>query len=157
MDPFSIALGGITICKVAGKIIQFGIAYGQAVGAVPEEVELLVSEITLLNGVFVALCSSLEARKRGTTATAIGDSLTETVRECHCKLEELYAFLVKQQDASGSRLRKLGRTLKWPLREQDTRDWIARMERYKSTFSLAMQQENRQVIPHSTTQGCIQD
>jgi hypothetical protein len=140
MDPFSVALGGITLCQVASKIIQFGIAYGQAVSTVPEVVGLLVTEITLLSGVFTALCSSLEAREE---TTAIPDGLKDTADECKAKLEELYAFLVKQQDASGSRLRKFGRALKWPLKEKDTRDWIARMERYKNTFSLAMQHENK--------------
>ncbi|KAI5841635.1 hypothetical protein BZA05DRAFT_380346 [Tricharina praecox] len=139
MDPLSIALGGFSICQIASKIIQFGIAYGQAVSSVPEEVQLLVSEITLLSGVFTALCSSLQS---GRQASTIAGGLIGTLEECNGKLEELYAFLVKQQDSSGSRLRKLGRALKWPLKEQDTRDWIARMERYKNTFSLAMQREN---------------
>lgn len=145
MDPFSIALGSITICQVASKIIQFGIAYGQSVSGLPEEVKLLVSEITLLNGVFSALCSSLLGGSEETKSGVDAGVLKETIQECEEKLQELYAYLLKQQDSS-SRLRKLGRALKWPLREQDTRDWIARMERYKNTFSLALQQEDMYVV-----------
>ena len=90
MDPFSVALGGIILCQVA---IQFGFAYDRAVHTVPEDVRLLVSEITLMSGVFTALCSSLEAQKEETRAVTSG--LKDTADECKAKLEELYAFLVK--------------------------------------------------------------
>jgi hypothetical protein len=65
-DPFSVARGRTTLCVIASKIIQFGIAYGQAVRVVPEEVGLLVTEVTLLAGVFTAFCSSLEAQEETT-------------------------------------------------------------------------------------------
>jgi hypothetical protein len=136
MDPFSIALGGITICQVAGQIIQLGIAYGQSVKNLPEDVQALVSEISLLSGVLNSLCAHLGKDENG----AVNIELLEgPIQECEQQLEELHQFLLKQQ--SGSRMRRLGRALKWPMKEQETRDWIVRMERYKNTFSLALEQE----------------
>jgi hypothetical protein len=139
MDPFSIVLGGITICQVAQKIISLGIAYGQSVTSLPTEVQALVSEIALLSGVFDSLCSHLKVED-GAERPISADLLDGPIEECKQQLEELHEFLVKHQ-SGGSRIRKLGRALKWPMKEQETRDWIVRMERYKNTFSLALQQE----------------
>lgn len=139
MDPFSIVLGGIAICQVAAKVISLGIAYGQSVSNLPNEVQSLISEIALLAGVMNSLCSALQSEQANEELT-ISDILLETIKECRQQLEDLYQNLANQ-GAGNSRLRSLGRALKWPLKEQETKDWIARMERYKNTFSLALQKE----------------
>ncbi|KAA8895795.1 hypothetical protein FN846DRAFT_314809 [Sphaerosporella brunnea] len=139
MDPFSIFLGGITICQVAQQVISLGIAYGQSATSLPAEVQALISEITLLSGIFDSLCSHLKA-ENGATRPISADLLDGVVEGCNQQLEELRQLLEKHQ-SGGSRLRKLGRALKWPMKEQETRAWIARMEGHKTTFSLALKQE----------------
>ncbi|KAF8537946.1 hypothetical protein BDD12DRAFT_844729 [Trichophaea hybrida] len=140
MDPISLIVGSITICQVAGKIISLGFEYGQSISNLPGEVQVLVSEIALLSGVLNSLCSCLQ-NDGGTTATKfVTDSVASSVAECQQQLEELHAFLAKHQ-SSGSKLSTLGRTLKWPMKAQETREWIVKMERYKTTFSLALQRE----------------
>ena len=137
MDPFSLALGGITVCQVASKIIQFGISYAQSIQDLPADVQALVSEITVLKAVLAEVCSHLQDGSNGSSINA--DLLEAPIMECKEQIEELHAFLEKSQ-GSGSRLRNLRKTLKWPMKEQDTRDWINRMERYKSIFMLALTQ-----------------
>ena len=138
MDPFSLALGGITIVQVAAKIIQVAMSYSQSVTNMPSEVKELVSEISLLTGVLNSLCSFIQS---GESVSSISmEMLQTTIKECTDQMEDLHSNLVKHQ-GSGSRLRNLGKSLKWPLKQQDTLDWIARIERYKNTFSLALQQE----------------
>jgi hypothetical protein len=139
MDPLSLLVGGIAICQVAGKIISFSAQHVKSMANLPAEVQVLVSEIALLSGVLNSLCSSLQDSGGGTTKP-ITNSLASSVTECQQQLEELYSFLAKHQ-GSGSRLAGLGRTLKWPMKAQETREWIVKMERYKTTFSLALQQE----------------
>ncbi|KAF8244834.1 ankyrin [Wilcoxina mikolae CBS 423.85] len=140
IDPFSLALGGITICQVAGQVIQLGIGYIQSARDLPPAVKLLVSEIALLSGVLNSLCSTLQSEKYGTTIHLSPDLLEVPVQECKTQLEELYEFLMKHH-GTGSKLKNFGRPLKWPMKEQETREWIARMERYKTAFSLVLQQE----------------
>ena len=140
MDPFSIVLGGIAICECASKIISLGISYGQSVNGLPVEVQALISEIRLLKSVLGSLCSTLQSEQSLEEEFTISDILRITIKECEQQLEELYENLVKPQGTSG-KLRALGRALKWPMKEQETKDWLARMERYKTTISMAMQQE----------------
>jgi len=139
MDPFSLALGGITICQVAGKIIQLGIGYTQSTRELPTEVRLLISEIALLSSILNSLCSSLQSETYGSAAHISLDLLEGPIQECKGQLEELYESLVKYQGA-GSKLKNIGKLLKWPMKEQETREWITRMERYKTAFSMVLQQ-----------------
>jgi hypothetical protein len=141
MDPFSLAIGGITICQIAGNVIQLGIVYIQSTIDLPAEVKVLVSELALLSGVLNSLCSNLQGEKYGSIVHINPDRLEGPIQECKDQLEKLYEFLVKHQGSTGSKLKNLERALKWPMEKQETMDWIARLERYKSTFSLALQQE----------------
>jgi hypothetical protein len=141
MDPFSIAIGGITVCQIAGNVIQLGIAYIQSASEFPVEVKLLVSELALLSGVLNSLCSHLQGEKYGSNVHISSGYLEGSIQECKGQLEELYKSLVSHQSNTGSKLKNFGRALKWPMKAQETMDWISRMERYKTAFSLALQQE----------------
>lgn len=140
MDPLSLALGVITLIQVAAKVVSITTAYTQSVTGVPDEVNSLVSEINLLSSVLGALHTSLnhEDEKHQTFSA---DFLTPAMEECKAQLEALLGYLQKGR-SKRTRLRNLGRRLKWPLRVNETQEWIGRMERFKGTFSLVLQNED---------------
>jgi len=143
MDPLSLAVGVTTVVTVASKAISAAVAYGKSVQSLPNEVQALVSEISLLSGVLNKLDSVLHnaANEKTVVPTTFGeDFLKPTMEECHTQLETLHSFL---QNGRGrrARIKNWGRRLKWPMKEQETREWAVRMERFKGSFSLAVQLE----------------
>jgi hypothetical protein len=142
MDPFSIALGGITIVQVAAKVVSLGMAYGQSVANLPDEVQTLISEISLLSGVLNSLCASLQKTGPEDTSPHLvsPELLDEPIKECQAQLEGLHSLLEKHRSRK-NRLRHFGRKLKWPMKAQETREWIQKVEGFKTTFSLALKAE----------------
>ncbi|KAF8537950.1 hypothetical protein BDD12DRAFT_886666 [Trichophaea hybrida] len=144
MDPLSLAVGVTTVAQVASKSISVAVAYGKSIQSLPVEVQALVSEISLLSGVLNKLDSVLHdaANEKSVIPTAFGkDFLQPTMEECHKQLETLHSFLENGRGRR-ARIKNLGRRLKWPMKEQQTREWIKRMERFKGSFSLAVQLED---------------
>jgi hypothetical protein len=139
MDPLSLTTGSITICQLAGKVIMLGVSYGKSL---PAEVQTLVSEITLLSGIMTTLNGVLEAEKEeGKRVGLINSAMLQgPIEECKTQLAELHEYLERHQGV-GNRFRGMGKRLKWPLKKSETMEWIVRIERYKSTFSLALQSE----------------
>jgi hypothetical protein len=141
MDPLSIALSAITLVQVASKVYNMAVSYGKSVAGLPGEVQSLVSEIKLLEDVLQNLHDNFQEDSGKPGDTKKGDFLKPSMDECKEQLEILYSYLEKGR-SKRSRLKNLGRRLKWPMKVQDTTEWILRMERFKGTFSLALQTES---------------
>src|SRR5207253_312992 len=58
--------------------------------------------------------------------------------ECATQLQRLLLFLQKYQDPGAGKVKNVVKRMMWPLKEQETKEWIGRIEGYKSTFSLAL-------------------
>ncbi|KAF8244838.1 hypothetical protein K440DRAFT_604587, partial [Wilcoxina mikolae CBS 423.85] len=140
----TLAINAITIVEIASQVISAAAAYGKDVQGLPDEVQILISEISLLSGVLNQLDSLLRNAADGESvllATLGTDMLKPAMDECQKQLEMLHSFLEKGRRRR-TRIRNLGRRLKWPMKGQETRDWVARMERFKGSFSLALQSGN---------------
>jgi len=144
MDPFTLAVNLMTVVQLATKVISSTTAYGKNVQDLPDEVQVLVSEISLLSGVLNQLGSLLHSatdKESVLPVTFSADVLQPAMNECQKQLETLHTFLEKGRRRR-TRIKNLGRRLKWPMKGQETREWIARMERFKGSFSLALQSGN---------------
>ncbi|PWW74656.1 hypothetical protein C7212DRAFT_282956 [Tuber magnatum] len=141
MDPLSITASIITIVTLTGQLISLGYSYGAGVSGCPKELRDLSAELISFSTVLDAVRGVLDPTKNptaGTHPTLIGNSLQTNLDECATQLKRFLLFLQKYQDPADGKVKKVVKRMMWPLKEQETKDWIARIEGYKSTFSLAL-------------------
>jgi len=150
MDPLSITASVITIVTLTGQLISLGYSYTSGVSDCPKELHDLSAEL-------VSFSTVLEAVKRiyapsslqnGTAPPSpssppspppLVSGLTQAhFDDCAAQLQKLLNFLQGYKDPGQNRMRKAVKRLMWPLKEQETKEWIARIEGYKGTFSLAL-------------------
>lgn len=138
MDPLSLSVSIITILTVAGQLATLGNAYATSVSGYPKEINDLLTELSALSQVLIALKDIIDPAT-ATSATPIiwARILVSPVDECANQLQEMLAFLTKYQ-SSKSKMRKIVKRLMWPLKEAETREWIKKIEGHKSTFTLAL-------------------
>lgn len=138
MDPLSLSVSIITVLTAAGQLATLGNAYVTSVSSYPKEINDLLTELSALSQVLIALKDIIDPA----TATSItpiiwARILVSPVNECANQLQEMLAFLTKYQD-SKSKMRKIVKRLMWPLKEAETKEWINKIEGHKSTFTLAL-------------------
>lgn len=138
MDPFSLTVSIITVVTLAGQLVSLGKSYASSVSGCPQEINDLLSELSALSQILMALKDVIDpATATSKTPILLGGILVGPVDDCANQLREMIAFLTKCQ-ASKSRIKKVMKRLVWPLREAETKDWINKIEGYKSTFTLAL-------------------
>ena len=141
MDPLSLAASVITVVTLTGQLISLGYSYGAGVSGCPKELRDLSAELISFSTILDAVKGVLDPTKNPATGahpTLIGNSLQNDLDECATQLKRLLLFLQKYQDPAGGKVKKVVKRMMWPLKEQETKDWIRRIEGYKSTFSLAL-------------------
>ncbi|KAG0131113.1 hypothetical protein HOY82DRAFT_519449 [Tuber indicum] len=141
MDPLSITASVITVVTLTGQLISLGYSYGAGVLGCPQELRELAAELVSFSTVLDAVRGVLDPTKNPTAGahpTLIGSSLQSSLDECVTQLEKLLLTLQKYQDPAAGKVKNLVKRMKWPLKEQETKEWIGRIEGYKSTFSLAL-------------------
>ncbi|CUS07295.1 unnamed protein product [Tuber aestivum] len=141
MDPLSITASVITVVTLTGQLISLGYSYGVGVSGCPQELRDLTTELISFSTILGAVRSVLDPTQNPTAGphpTLIGNSLQNNLDECATQLGKLLLFLQKYQDPADGKVKKVVKRMMWPLKEQETKEWIARIEGYKSTFSLAL-------------------
>jgi hypothetical protein len=131
-----IAINILTICEIGAKVIKLGLSYSKTGGGLSEDIQTLLSEVGLLSEVLNSVTANLLGGKNGSM-----EHLEALVRECRKQLDELCKFLEKSQGTTGSISNAIGRRLRWPLKEGETKSWVNKIERYKNTFMLALKTE----------------
>jgi hypothetical protein len=140
MDPFSLTVSALTVAQIAGSLVTVGNSYCRSCRSQSEEIQRLVREIGLLSGVLNSISTAVDS------AGAAPPHLLEGPLEvCKTELLDLHEFLLKQLNGK-NRFLRLGRRMTWPMREQETKEWIDRIERSKKTFMLALQADERCVF-----------
>jgi hypothetical protein len=141
MDPFSLTVSVLTVAQIAGSLVTIGNSYCRSCRSQSEEIQRLVREIGLLSGVLNSISTAVDSGG-GATPPHILEGPLET---CKTELLDLHEFLLKQLKGK-NRFLRLGRRMTWPMREQETKEWIGRIERSKKTFMLALQADERCVF-----------
>ena len=131
-----IAVNILTISQIGAKVIKLGLSYSKTAGGLSEDIQTLLSEVGLLSEVLSSVTASLLGGKNGSV-----EHLEALTRECKKQLDELCKFLEKSLGTTGTKSNAIGRMLRWPLKEAETKGWVARIERYKNTFMLALKTE----------------
>lgn len=140
MDPLSLTCNIAAVLTATAQLISIGYSYGSSAVDFPGEVQEFIAELTSLSGILSALKAVVgqvivdgEANGRpALIATLLSSPLEECTKVLHGVLQSL------ENQKVGSKAQKIFKRITWPLKEGDTRNLFARLERYKKTFSLAL-------------------
>lgn len=145
MDPLSLSCNIVGVLTVVGKLLGAGYSYGNAVKDFPDDLRELVGELSSLSGILHALGVIMEPPEDNNNATDITRTSPSTIaiamavplEDCRTMLVNMMADLEKYRN-SGSRVQKAVKLLSWPIKESETKAWVRKIGRYKSTFALGL-------------------
>lgn len=143
MDPLSLSCNIIGVLTIASKLLSLGYSYGNSVNDFPEDIQDLVGELSSLSGILHALNATMDPPDgSGVISTKVDPNgmaraITIPLEDCRRLLSDIAGELEKYRK-SGSKARKAVEHLYWPLKGNETRIWVKKIERYKNTFSLAL-------------------
>ena len=147
MDPVT----AIGLAAGVQQLLKSLISYGQDVKNAKGEIRQLSLEVTMLKAALENVKTVAESSREITEHYHETDSVlvtlnmatkeaAEMIKSTESLLEELLDVLV--QKSTGNRplqeLKKVWQITKWPLRKKQARDYIARIERAKNWFTLAL-------------------
>lgn len=128
MDPMS-AVGvaaaaaqfaGLTL-RLSNTLMQFILSIKEA----PRRSRELISEILLVSDVLDELKSVLDAAPQ--TETSLVDAI-----------EKFASFLKELNSCTEVRENDVKKRLKWPFTEKQNKEYLEKLERFKSTFNFAL-------------------
>ena len=144
MDPFSFAASILAVVETTGKVTVMIARYVSSVKRAEESRLRLFQEVSVIDGILRAmkgLVDYLIAEKSAESITRVNAlaSLEEKgfLSQCEETLQGILGWL-----DTGSKM-KIGQRLLWPLRqEKRTMEFLQKLERYKSIFTLALSVES---------------
>lgn len=145
MDPLSLSCNVVGVLTVASKLLTTGYSYGNAVKDFPDDLRELFAELSSLSSILHALNAAIDpfGDKNVVTATTgpdpsnIARAMTIPLEDCRNMLTGMVADLDRYQKP-GSRAQKIVQRFSWPLKKGETKIWIDKIGRYKSTFALGL-------------------
>lgn len=135
-DPLSITSGITALLQLTGNIIQY---LNQVRGA-SEDCRRVIMEVTSVSGFLYMLKDSAERfGSDSSSLTAIASLAVPSgpFDQFKATLEQLVSKLAPVQG-----LKKAGKALAWPFQQGEIREILSRIERQKSMFALALQNDN---------------
>jgi hypothetical protein len=132
-DPFSVVTGVAGLLSLAGQVIGQCYRYGCAVSDAPKEAKRLVSEVTSLSGLLLAIQGLIQQDNFP------DQDVTLILKDCNVSLSSLLSRLRDYStETSKSTTERAMRRLLWPLRKSDTEELTSAIERQKASLSLAL-------------------
>lgn len=136
MDPLSVAASIAGLITLTELIVSRGYEFVKGVKNAKTEVTQLLSELTALFGVLQSLrlvALRFEGEHFDTTLQL------ECLQNCQKLVEQIHAQLrIALPEDSDGRWRAVGKSLKWPLSNAETKILIESTARHKATLSLAL-------------------
>lgn len=133
-DPLSIVASVIAIAQLTERLIALGYVYLGGTKAASKDLRELVNELQSLGKVLVVLQDYAQADQNlQSTALQSLNGQNGPLPGCALELRRLQLKLEPKQG-----LRGMIQSLKWPFKEQETQQHIARIQRQKSLFILAL-------------------
>jgi hypothetical protein len=128
------------VIQLTRSLVELCGGYIQQVKHARDEILTLQRAITGLQGTLQELQSLVESNDRKNLPTS--SRLVSTIKHCLSDLRALETRL--EPGKSKTLMRKVGwRALKWPLKHADMEGVIENPERYKSSFLLSLQVDQR--------------
>ena len=136
-DPLSISSGIIAILQLASSVVQ----YLNAVRDASDERQKLITEIGSVTGFLYLLNESVETQYRTSPLSTTYKSLCVADGPLDQFKDALNELAAKLRPAHGG-LRRTGKALLWPFQKSEINSILYKIERQKTLFSLALQNEN---------------
>lgn len=142
MDGLSSAASVIAVIQLTGSLVELCRGYIQKVKGARDEILTLQRAITGLQGTLQDLQSLIQSKDRKALPTS--SRLVGNITDC---LSDLRALETRLGPGKKEKLmRKVGwRALKWPLKRTEVEEVIQNLERYKTSFLLSLQVDQRYV------------
>lgn len=128
-EILGLAVNIVTLIQLTGKITCLGYGYISGVKRAPKDLRDLVNELNTLSQILEILQDYADKNPDSTALLKLDTPL----QECVVELKKLEIKLEPQDGLKGF----LG-NLKWPLKEVETLQYVARIERHKNLFILAL-------------------
>ena len=135
MDGLSVAASFVAVVQLSAQVFSLCQEYYIAVKQSRDEIQRLSNEVLAIHEILEKVSDLLEGPNATKFATlALLDKKDGPAQQCAAQLQAIKAQLEPQEG-----MRKLGwRALKWPLRSDNVNKIVLSLERYKSTFALAL-------------------
>ncbi|KAI9875567.1 MAG: hypothetical protein M1830_008336 [Pleopsidium flavum] len=130
MDPLSVTAGIIAVLQISSNVVK----YLADVRGAPESRKRLMVEISLTRGIL----GSVQLLTQGVTQ----DLLKEPLQECIKTLK----YLENKLAPSDKRRIKFEQALRWPFDKSEIDETFRTLERQKSLFELALQNDQRALL-----------
>ena len=135
MDGLSAAASLIAVIQISAQVFSLCQEYYIGVKQSRDEIRCLSNEVLAIHEILEKISDLLDGPDAAKFATlALLDKENGPAQQCAAQLQEIKAQLDPNEG-----MRKLGwRALKWPLKSDNVNKIVLALERYKSTFSLAL-------------------
>ena len=135
MDGLSVAASLVAVVQLSAQVFSLCQEYYIGVKQSRDEIQRLSNEVLAIHEILEKISDLLEGPNATKFATlALLDKKNGPAQQCAAQLQEIKAQLEPHEG-----MRKLGwRALKWPLKSDHVNKIVLSLERYKSTFTLAL-------------------
>lgn len=145
-DPLSVIGFIIGIISLADVIVSKGTKLYTSVKDCPQEIRALVDETTTIYGLLAAL------QRRVTTFQAVsnpsqpipvlsrrlGNGPISLLESCEQTLERVVKVITVSETKPNETLKNAAKRLQWKYRKEEVDELMAKLERYKSSFQVAL-------------------
>ena len=133
MDGVSAAASVIALVETSLKVVSLCAEYYSHVKNAKKDVDRLCLEVKA----FISVLQNLDKLARSATRLFASRSLNEDIQQCSTHLEHLQK---KLEPGKGRKaMSRYGiRALKWPFERKELEKDLGMLERYKSTFTAAL-------------------
>ena len=135
MDPLSIAAGVAGLISLTGELSRSLVAYGKAVKRERGDLQLLLTEVSLLQSLLQRLDSFLRSSGAANVTFHQTSALEASLRICKETAIDLNERLHKLEAAGFSRAVE---RLKWPFSEKEVVKVLETLRRCTSTFQFSL-------------------
>ena len=133
MDGVSAAASVVALVETSWKVVSLCAEYYSHVKNAKKDVDRLCLEVKA----FISVLQNLDKLARSATRLFASRSLSEDIQQCSTHLE----YLQKKLEPGKGRkaMSRYGiRALKWPFERKELEKDLGMLERYKSTFTAAL-------------------
>jgi hypothetical protein len=128
------------LVHLSGTLLAGGYGFLCTVTRAPSEIRSLLTEAAAVN----SLLGQLQLIAESTSGPSTNDAVQAlkclgVFDECQATLEFIRNALARCQQDAGKDVQNFGRRLKWPFKEQETKDALQRLHRLRSVLANAVE------------------
>ena len=135
MDGLSVAASLIAVVQLSAQVFSLCQEYYIGVKHARDEIQRLSNEVLAIHEILEKISDLLDGPDSAKFSTlALLGKKNGPAQQCAAQLQEIKTRLEPHEG-----MRKLGRrALQWPLKSDNVNKMVLALERYKSTFTLAL-------------------